>query len=282
LDGTVTDQRDAATTSVKRRWQTTSRQTNADRLIGQAAQNGTKTLSSPADDGIYRQIYDAIVQHYLPPGTKLAEEALGEVFGVSRPTIRAVLIRLAHEGIVELQPNRGAFVARPSVKAARDVFAVRRTLECAMVAQLASGLDRVAMQNLRATVKAELDAQARGDRKTQLRLSGELHLQLAKFTGNEILHDILKELISRSSLAIAAYQIPGTSGCRCDDHAHLLDALAARDDATASATMREHLSNLENGLDLEPEEFETIDLKTVFSEIGAMTAGVRVPLTPST
>jgi hypothetical protein len=46
--------------------------------------------------------------------------------------------------------------------------------------------------------------------------------------------------------------------------------------------MREHLSNLENGLDLEPEEFETIDLKTVFSEIGAMTAGVRVPLAPST
>ncbi len=266
----MTDQRDAATTSVKRRWQTTSRQTNADRLIGQAAQNGTKTLSSPADDGIYRQIYDAIVQHYLPPGTKLAEEALGEVFGVSRPTIRAVLIRLAHEGIVELQPNRGAFVARPSVKAARDVFAVRRTLECAMVAQLASGLDRVAMQNLRATVKAELDAQARGDRKTQLRLSGELHLQLAKFTGNEILHDILKELISRSSLAIAAYQIP------------LLDALAARDDATASAKMREHLSNLENGLDLEPEEFEAIDLKTVFSKIGAMTAGVSVPLEPST
>ena len=75
---------------------------------------------SSRTDQIYERIYTAIIEQALRPGSKLGEEALCGIFGVSRTLVRRVLHRLAGEHVVELLPNRGAFVARPSIAEARD------------------------------------------------------------------------------------------------------------------------------------------------------------------
>src|SRR6201993_2162939 len=62
------------------------------------------------NEEIYGRIQKAVLEHRLAPGTKLIEERLAEVSGVSRTKIREVLNKLAHEGLVELVPNRGAFI----------------------------------------------------------------------------------------------------------------------------------------------------------------------------
>jgi len=92
-----------------------------------------RTLTEPAvkpdkaytNDEIYARLQKAVQEHRLTPGTRLVEERLGEFAGVSRTKIREVLSRLAHEGLVTLVPNRGAFIASPSVAQARDVFVTR-------------------------------------------------------------------------------------------------------------------------------------------------------------
>src|SRR6185295_872910 len=56
-----------------------------------------------------------------------------EIFGLGRTRLRQVLQRLAHERVVTLMPNRGAIVARPSVREAREVFAARRVIEAGVV-----------------------------------------------------------------------------------------------------------------------------------------------------
>ena len=83
---------------------------------GKAGRTGTQ------DDIVYAHIFEAILEQRLAPGTKLSEEALGEIFGVSRTIIRRALARLAHGGVVLLRPNRGAVVASPSIEEARQVF----------------------------------------------------------------------------------------------------------------------------------------------------------------
>lgn len=67
------------------------------------------------DESIYQALMTAIVEHQLPPGSKLPEEALAEVFAVSRTGIRKVLQRLAAVQLVTLTPKRGAHVTSPSV-----------------------------------------------------------------------------------------------------------------------------------------------------------------------
>ena len=73
----------------------------------------------PSVDAIHQRVLGAIVEHRLPPGTKLGEERLAKVFGVSRTQIRQVLERLAHDRIATVVPNRGAFVSSPTVEEAR-------------------------------------------------------------------------------------------------------------------------------------------------------------------
>ena len=64
----------------------------------------------------------AIYEQRIKPGTKLGEEALAGVFSVSRGHIRRVLQALSHQKVVELIPNRGAFVTKPTEADARDIF----------------------------------------------------------------------------------------------------------------------------------------------------------------
>ena len=79
-------------------------------------------------NAIYDKILDAIMAHQLPPGTKLAEERLAAIFSVSRTRVRETFARLAHEGIVTLIQNRGAFIASPTVEEAREILAVRKIM----------------------------------------------------------------------------------------------------------------------------------------------------------
>src|SRR3979411_3520396 len=95
------------------------------RGLGAAAAGPTQSPEA----GIYHKIHVAIAERRLLPGVRLVEDQLAEVFGVSRMRIRSVLHALARDKVVTLQRNRGAVVAYPSVKEAKEVFAARRLLE---------------------------------------------------------------------------------------------------------------------------------------------------------
>src|SRR5436190_18068145 len=98
-----------------------------------AGTNGRSRASASLDDQIYARIYQAIGGQELPPGTRLREDQMRQIFGVSRARIRKVFSRLAFEGLVQIEPNRGASVARPSAEEARETFAARRAIEAAIV-----------------------------------------------------------------------------------------------------------------------------------------------------
>ncbi len=71
----------------------------------------------------------AIHEHRLAPGTKLGEDDLSDIYGVSRTTVRTALLSLSHQQIIEIKRNRGAFVAQPSLIEAHEVFEARELLE---------------------------------------------------------------------------------------------------------------------------------------------------------
>ena len=78
---------------------------------------------------IGKAIAKAIHEHKVLPGTKLGEDELSEIYGVSRTLVRSALQGLSHELLVDIQPNRGAFVAKPSLREAREIFEARALLE---------------------------------------------------------------------------------------------------------------------------------------------------------
>src|SRR5690606_29076550 len=81
------------------------------------------------EEQMYHRIVSAIVGKSLRPGEHVNEMQLASANGLSRPRVRRVLERLEIEGVIEFKPNRGAFISRPSVKEALDVFEARVHLE---------------------------------------------------------------------------------------------------------------------------------------------------------
>jgi len=224
-----------------------------------------RAASRPAGDAIvYDAVFEAILDQRLPPGTKLTEESLAAIFGVSRAVVRKALLRLAHDKVVETRPNRGAAVAQPTPEEARHVFEGRRLIEGAVIRTVAVRARPREIARLRRMVADEVAAGRKGDRQTAIRLSGAFHMALAEIAGNAVYVDFLRELVSRTSLIIALYEAPGHSACVVDEHAALVEAIEARDAERAADLMARHLHTCETRLDLDRRD-GAIDLKAVFA-----------------
>ncbi|WP_027967375.1 GntR family transcriptional regulator [Halomonas halocynthiae] len=214
---------------------------------------------------IYHSISTAIIEHRLKPGARLREDALADVFGVSRTGIRKILQRLALEQLVTLTPRRGASVTRPTADEARDVFEARQMVECGLmhsVAQRATARDLSALRDI---AQREHDALRRGERSIAIKLSAEFHGRLASISGNTALSDFVEGLCSRSSLILAVYGNSGHLGCESHDHDDLIGLLENRQGDKAQAFMSSHLDAIEASLSIRDEEEESPDLYQVFS-----------------
>jgi DNA-binding GntR family transcriptional regulator len=234
----------------------------------QRAPGGTLKHPHAGKDGlgtqeVHERIWSAIVDHSLPPETRLVESELCEIFGIGRTRMRQVLQQLAHERVVTLTRNRGAMVSKPSVREAREVFAARRLIEASIVETYLESANRKAAKRLQDHVADEEVAWRDNDRRAMLKLSGEFHLVLAEAAGNGILLEVLRDLVSRSSLIIAVYQSPGASPCPPDAHRQLTTMLERRERG-AIKLMIQHLNHVFGDLMLEDRNGAGIDLRTVF------------------
>lgn len=244
---------------------------NTRRAAPRAAQLKRRRAPPPetATDGVgasevYERLWAAIIDHSLPPGTRLIEERLCEIFSLGRTRLRQILQRLAHERVVTLMPNRGAMVSKPSVAEAREVFAARRVIESGTVSAFLAGATRAKLKRLHEHLAQEKAAWREGDRRASVRLSGEFHLIVAEGAGNAILLEILRDLVSRSSLIIAVYQAPGAASCPPDEHEQLAAALEGRD-PRAATLMLEHLDHVLADLRLESAAPIQIDLRSALT-----------------
>ena len=228
-----------------------------------AAQGSRRAERESTIDEIYEKIYVAILEHRLHPGTKLGEERLADIFGISRARVREVLARLAHEQIVELYPQRGAYVAKPSIEQARDVFEARRLIEPAVLRRLIDTLTPEKVARLRRHQELEEDARRRDDKRAVIRLSGEFHTVAAELAGNSALARSMRELCMLTCLTIFLYDAPTSNSCRSDEHTRIVDAIAKRDRAKAEKLMIDHLDHIESSLKLDATSGEA-DLEAIF------------------
>ncbi|WP_213957993.1 MULTISPECIES: GntR family transcriptional regulator [unclassified Variovorax] len=216
------------------------------------------------NEEIYERIYVAILEHRLLPGSKLPEEKMAKVFNVSRSRIREVLSRLAYEKIVELIPNRGAYIASPTVAQARDVFEARRVIEPAIIHRLVQNKSELALEGLRKHLDLEALARKQNDTRSVIRLSGEFHNLCAKHAGNAAFTRSLRELTSLTCLIILLYDAALSDSCRADEHALIVEAIARGDGVQASQLMLHHLDHIESSLELTDRLNAEVDIDAIF------------------
>jgi DNA-binding GntR family transcriptional regulator len=189
---------------------------------------------------LHTVLRQAIIEQRLAPGARLPEDAIGESFGTSRTIAREALGRLAVEGLVELIPNRGAFVANPTLEEGRNIFAVRKGLERLVVQEVAARMTPEIVDVLRKLVQKETES-GHFSEVEAIRIAGEFHLRLAELSGNPLLSRYVTELVSRCSLVLAMYGRPHSADCARNEHQDLVAALESGDAVRAAHLMDQHL-----------------------------------------
>lgn len=217
-----------------------------------------------SSEEIVSELTEAVHEHRILPGMKLNEDEVGDIFGVSRTVARQALREMAHGGLVSIHRNRGAFVAKPSVKEAREVFEARALLEpqTARAAAERTTADDIAL--LQAHICDEHAALAKGHAGLALKLSGTFHCEIARIADQKTIEVFIRELVSRSSLVIALYW--SRRNALCESHAHhaLLDALEKHDGDSAEDLMKGHLLDLVSQLDLRDTPDQATSLRDAF------------------
>jgi DNA-binding GntR family transcriptional regulator len=205
-------------------------------------------MESSTTHFIVESLTRAIVEHRLQPGTKLAEQKLADHFGVSRTLVRQALFQLTQNRLIRMEPARGAFVAAPTVEEARQVFAVRRMLEAEMTRAFVREVTPAKIRALREHIAQEKAAVEDNDAANRIELLGDFHVRMAELMGNEVLAQMLRDLVSRSSLITLMYQRAGAARHSQEEHVEIVKAMAAKDEARAVQLMHEHLLHVEESL----------------------------------
>lgn len=207
-------------------------------------------LDDVADPGaplaaqVVERLRDLIVTEELAPGAPLRERALAERLGVSRTPLRDALKALAAEGLVTIEPKRGAVVAALSeatvaekldVLAALEGFAGERAAEQATEAEVAE---------VRALHHELLAAFERRDRTAYFHLNQAIHRALVAAARNATLSALHGQLNSQ----LYAYRWRGSADLTLwttaiAEHAQLVELLTRRDAAGLSAALRAHVGS---------------------------------------
>lgn len=213
----------------------------------------TKVDASPAQmtaSSISTALSQAIHEHRLAPGTKLGEDELSDIYGVSRTIVRTALQSLAHQYIVDIKRHRGAFVAQPSLQEAHEVFEARELLEPRTARRAASQAKAADIARLNEHITREHAAVDAGDRGKALYLSGQFHIEIAGIAQQRTIADMINTLIARSSLIIALYWRRESALCESHSHHALVRAIEVRDGDRAEELMQSHLVDLHSALNL--------------------------------
>lgn len=221
--------------------------------------NNDPTLPSAlSEDDVFSLIEQAVMDHRLPPGTKLKEVELAQVFGVKRGAIRKVLTRLVHSRLADQKPNKGVTVAKPSVKEAHDLFSARSAIERSMLESLAEKITTEQIKKLRKMLDEEQCCYQNGEEQRAIALSIDFHQVLASMADNDVMVGFLNEIIRRTPLVILTH-LGDTDQklCRNQEHEAIVDALENGDGKKAGRIMDQHLSHIENRIKQEPEAPKT-------------------------
>jgi DNA-binding GntR family transcriptional regulator len=219
--------------------------------------NPPVSAASKSSEEIASDIANAIIEGRLPPGAKLKEEALAKLYSVSRTKIRAALVMLAKDELIETAPEKGASVSRLSKDELREIFEVRCILEAALVRQFVEIANDADYQRLEVHMAREREALTLRDVRLRAKLLAEFHTVLAEIAGNRVLRNILKKLTARSALAAMQHQSEQAAVCSADEHAEIVAAARRGEVERAVSLSLHHLRHVQQAMEVDSDREHT-------------------------
>ena len=199
----------------------------------------------PLREIVYEELKRQIMIGEIPPGTRMMEVELADDMGVSRTPIREAIRKLEKEGLVSIEPRRGAYASEISIKDMVDVLEVREFLE-GMAAGLASKrITEEETEAIKHAVEAYRDAVESGNTEEIIREDEIFHKLIVDCSGNKTLIQMINQV---QELALRFRYIYYEDFSRYqnmpNEHQEILDAVLSGDPEVARKSADEHVLRL--------------------------------------
>jgi len=199
----------------------------------------TKTVSELVGQEILRLIKNGELQ----AGAKLNELHFAKILRVSRAPVREAFRALEEAGLVKLTKNRGVFVREISAEEARELYALRATLDEMAGRELAARITAAQLDELNAWLERLADAGAR-EVAVYFPLNIAFHDRIVEMTGNAVLIEFYRRVIDRMHLLRRrSFYLPYGNSPSQLEHRDIVRALATGDVRQAGRTLRQHVEN---------------------------------------
>jgi DNA-binding GntR family transcriptional regulator len=193
----------------------------------------------------HAQLRQAILNGDYAPGQRLVEEDLAALLGVTRASLRAALLDLATEGLVERVPNRGARVRVVTTEEAVAITECRMALEALCAVKAAQHVTDAEAAGLQRLGERMASAVAAADPPAYSQLNHELHRRVREISGQHVAVGLLERL--NAQLVRYQFQIalrPGRAERSLGEHLAIINAVAGRRPADAEAATCRHLESV--------------------------------------
>jgi DNA-binding GntR family transcriptional regulator len=199
----------------------------------------------PEGTDVRSLLRSAILRGDYAPRQRLIEADLAAEYSASRFTLRNALIQLESEGLVELQPNRGARVREITAAEAIEITEIRQVVEGLVAARAAEKVTDEQIAFLRQVGDSMRTAVAEGELMRYSELNQVLHGTLREIADHTTATRTLEQLHGQMVRhQFRLFLVPGRPGTSLPEHLAIIEGVCMRDPDAASAAMRLHVGSV--------------------------------------
>lgn len=204
---------------------------------------------------VYGKLKDAILNRKLAPGVQLVENTISQQLNVSRTPIRTAIKQLSDEGLVEIIPNKGAFVINPSNAEIEQTYDLRKDLEILALEKSINFFTKTDLNAMKNIVAKEKKAIFKKDLKNYLNYNKKFHMKLTGKCENKLLVKIIEDLINRTSIYLMLFDSffgdESLEPYGYKEHLKIIELVDQRDIENLRDYLKDHFNNAIKSLDTE-------------------------------
>lgn len=217
----------------------------------------------PVEQIVFERLRLAILHRELAPGTQLVEMNISSKMNVSRTPVRNAIQKLSAQGLVDIIPNRGAFVVNPTMDEVIQAYTLRRELET-MAAKLAiEAFIPADFEAMKSCIENEKVALANKDINGYLTANKEFHTNITSKCGNRFLNEFIETLLDKTDIYLIlfdSYFDEGPFSAKSpEEHTLIMEALQKGNMTEVDSLLHEHFEQAIVSLSRKIKEFKNVE-----------------------
>ncbi|MGX6444389.1 GntR family transcriptional regulator [Neobacillus sp. K501] len=213
---------------------------------------------------VYNHIKVAILSRKLAPGKQLVENSISSTLGVSRTPIRNAIKKLSLEGLVDIFPNRGAFVTNPSKEEIIQAYELRANLEYLAASIAMDFMNDDDFLKIKKIIEEEkLGLTNTKNSEEYVMLNKAFHIAITQKCHNKFLNEFIEKLINQTNIYLILYdeyfENPQQEPFSPDEHTYIVTLMENKDKDGLKVALENHFQHSIKSLDIRNSGYKELD-----------------------